>query len=152
MYDNEKEKEEKQNEDIVEKVEKTPVDDAQDVLDAVSPVEGNNDSDSVEKEKHKDVSSGDSAVDVSTGDSSSEDVSTGDVSAGDVSAGDSSSKTPVYVIPIDDISEITESLTGCNCRSDVLLWDSDISEYNITDGLLFLILVTLVISIVVRRY
>ena len=123
------------------------MDDSPDVLDAVSPVEDSNDSVPVKKEKNEDVSSGDSASDVSTGDLSSEDVS-----AGDVSAGDSSSKTPVYVIPIDDLPEITESLTGCNCCSDVLLWDSDISEYNITDGLLFLILVTLVISIVVRRY
>jgi len=94
------------------------------------------------EELGKDVSDGDSSADdVSDGDSTSNDVSTGDVSGGDTSSGDvdkpsketgANATAPIY--------------TTCAYEPKPNLWESNIAEYDTTDGLLLLILIFTIIN------
>lgn len=79
-------------------------------------------------------SEADTSVAVSAGDSSPDTVSGGDISIGDITA---SSAVPSTVSPL--VTQ-TEMVCTCSCGDSVSLWESDISEYDTTDGLLLLIL------------
>ena len=63
-------------------------------------------------------------TDVSTGDVSTGDVSGGDISTGDITAGDA--------MPL---------VGYCSYEAKPLLWESDVADYDTTDGLLLLILI-----------
>lgn len=95
--------------------------------------------------------SNDSAVDVSDGDSESEDVSDGDsasndISTGDVSDGDTSSGDADKPIKQTGATTTAPVYTTCAYEPKPNLWESDINEYDTTDGLLLLILVFTVIN------
>lgn len=53
----------------------------------------------------------------------------------------------VYEEPIHEVYCTVE----CNCQDTTPLWDSDISQYNITNGLLLMILVALCFNIIMRK-
>lgn len=53
----------------------------------------------------------------------------------------------VYEEPIHEVYCTVE----CNCQDTTPLWESDISQYNITNGLLLLILVALCFNIIMRK-
>lgn len=55
--------------------------------------------------------------------------------------------TTVYEEPIHEVYCTVE----CNCQDTTPLWESDISQYNITNGLLLLILVALCFNIIMRK-
>lgn len=105
-------------------------------------------------ETESDSVSTDEAIlgDVSSGevhpDTSSVDISSGDVSAGDTLDSSGNRITPSVVYGIPETLEVT-----CTCHEEVspLLWESDITQYSVTDGLLLLILITLVLDIVIFR-
>ena len=81
-----------------------------------------------------DSSSGDVRVDVSSGDVSSGD-SSGDVTPGDVSAG-----------AIPSVVDSPSATFSCLYEPKPLLWESDISDYDTTDGLLLLILIFTIVN------
>lgn len=102
-----------------------------------------------------DISSGDSpSADSPSGDSSSGDTSSGDVSvdvsSGDLSAGDSSVDVTSGDVSGDAIpSVVADSPTAtfsCLYEPKPLLWESDISDYDTTDGLLLLILIFTIVN------
>ncbi|MDE6016519.1 MAG: hypothetical protein K2H41_12630 [Acetatifactor sp.] len=136
--------------DEFESVETTETEEINDVeeteTETADKLETENDFVSTDETVQSDVSSGDSSHDASGIDVSSGDVSTGDVSAGDVSGGSSSENRTVYNIP--ETLEVT-----CTCHDDTppLLWESDIAQYSITDGLLLLILITLALDVALFR-
>lgn len=53
----------------------------------------------------------------------------------------------VYEEPIHEVYCTVE----CNCQDTTPLWESDISQYNITNGLLLMILVALCFNIIMRK-
>lgn len=82
-----------------------------------------------EDEANEDEDDTEETTDVSTGDVSTGDVSSGDISTGDITAGD------------------TMPLVGyCSYEAKPLLWESDIADYDTTDGLLLLILVFTILN------
>lgn len=58
-----------------------------------------------------------------------------------------SEETLLSDTPVEDM-EIT---VECNCTDNTPLWESDISQYNVTNGLLLLILVALCFNIIMRK-
>lgn len=89
-------------------------------------------------------------TDVSSGDALPGDTSLGDVSSGDVSSGNPATEWPSaagYAI----LPEALELTCTCQEMEVPLLWESDIMQYGITDGLLLLILIALILDIVFRR-
>lgn len=53
--------------------------------------------------------------------------------------------------PSDPPAEEVVYIVECSCADDTPLWQSDISQYNITNGLLLLILVVLCLNILLRK-
>ncbi len=86
--------------------------------------------------------SGDADIPVTVSDG---DVSPGMVSTGDVSTGDAT-VSPATSSVINPVVTQTEIVCSCSCGDSVPLWESDISKYDTTDGLLLLILVFTVIG------
>lgn len=58
--------------------------------------------------------------------------------------------TDETVIPEDALRN--DTVITCTCAEKSLLFQSDILQYNVTDGLLLLILIVLVIGLFIRRY
>lgn len=100
-----------------------PVEEIQGV-EEVQEDEGNEDEDNTEE-----------TTDVSTGDVSTGDVSGGDISAGDITAGD--------IMPL---------VGYCSYEAKPLLWESDITDYDTTDGLLLLILIFTIVNTAINVF
>lgn len=91
------------------------------------------------EETTEDVTDGDTdAVDVSDGDTEKDGVSSGDISDGDVSKGDISSGDTT---PPPDTNDTLVTYSTCLYEPKPNLWESDIADYDTTDGLLLLILI-----------
>lgn len=101
-----------------------------------------------------DLRSGDPpSADSPSGDSSSGDTSSGDVSvvvsSGDVSSGDSSGDvTPGDVSggAFPSVVDSPSATFSCLYEPKPLLWESDICDYDTTDGLLLLILIFTIVN------
>lgn len=78
------------------------------------------------------------SVDVSSGDVTAVETETIETPVADVSGGD------VVTFPPDASQEVQQ--TVCACIEKPLLWESDITNYDTTDGLLLLILIFTILN------